>query len=101
MDRDEVQRARPFVGPHRLSRAGACLHLVDPEGRSQPRQAHPASRRQLRTPTKPNRKTTTMANQEFTLVLRGPIDDEIVAALFEAGSDDATIRTNAELVFAA
>jgi hypothetical protein len=41
-----------------------------------------------------------MENQEFTLVLRGPIDDDVVDALFEAGCDDATIRTSGALVFA-
>jgi hypothetical protein len=41
-----------------------------------------------------------MENQEFTLVLRGPIDDEILEALFEAGGDDATIRTSGALVLA-
>jgi hypothetical protein len=41
-----------------------------------------------------------MDNQEFTLVLRGPIDDVIVDALFEAGCDDATIRTSGALAFA-
>ena len=41
-----------------------------------------------------------MDNQEFTLVVRGPITDQIVDSLHEAGCDDATIRTSGTLVFA-
>lgn len=40
-----------------------------------------------------------MDNQEFTLVLRGPITDEVLESLYRAGCDDATIRTNGALVF--
>ncbi len=41
-----------------------------------------------------------MDNQEFTLVLRGPITDDIIESLYEAGCDDATIRTSGALIFA-
>lgn len=41
-----------------------------------------------------------MDNQEFTLVLRGPITDEVVESFYEAGCDDATIRASGALVFA-
>ena len=39
-------------------------------------------------------------NQQFTLVLRGPVDDQAIDALFESGCDDTTIRTSGALVFA-
>jgi hypothetical protein len=77
------------------------VYLVDSEGPSNhaKRSGEPATTANTNR-TQPNRKTTTMDNQEFTIVLRGPIDDKIVDALFEAGCDDATIRTSGALVFA-
>src|SRR5436309_2438156 len=46
------------------------------------------------------RRRLAMPDQHFTLTIRGPLTDERLDALYEAGCDDATFSTKGELTFA-
>jgi predicted DNA-binding transcriptional regulator AlpA len=46
------------------------------------------------------RRSPAMPDQQFTLTIRGPLTDERLDALYEAGCNDATFSTKGELTFA-